>query len=154
MIVSPPATMPLSSLFKHLPLHLINLSPFFINGKGIFPSRASLANITLLETDLPNWIVLFMVLPCVHLRHIREAFKRIHFGVEISSSLLWRYSKDSRGRSFVNMSTTCSFVPTYSTRIFFSTTYSRRKWYLIGMFFILECITGFFEILMALVLSQ
>ena len=52
------------------------------------------------------------------------------------------------------MSATCSFVPTYSTMMFFSTTCSRRKWYLIGMYLVLECITGFFEILMALVLLQ
>jgi hypothetical protein len=95
-----------------------------------------------------------MVLPRVHVRHIRQAFKSIHFGGEITLSLWRRYSKDSRGSGFVKMSTTCSFVPTYSTLMFFSITYSYRKRYLIGMCFVLECITGFFEILMALILSQ
>jgi hypothetical protein len=68
-----------------------------------------------------------MVLPSVNLRHIREAFKIIHFGVEITSRLWRRYSKDSLGSDFVKMSATCSFVPTYSTLMFLSATYSHRK---------------------------
>jgi hypothetical protein len=52
------------------------------------------------------------------------------------------------------MSAICSLVPTYSTRMLFSTTFSHRKLNFIGMCFVLECITGFFEILMELVLSQ
>ena len=43
---------------------------------------------------------------------------------------------------------------TYSNLTFFSSTCSRRKWCLIGMCLVLECITGFFEILMALLLSH
>ena len=80
--------------------------------------------------------------------------KAFIFGVEITPSLWRRYSKASSGIGFVKMSSTCSFVPTYSTLMFFSPTYSRRKWYLIGMCLVLECITRFFNILMALVLSQ
>jgi hypothetical protein len=38
-----------------------------------------------------------------------------------------RYSKDSLGNGFVKMSENCSFVPMYSTPMFFSTTYYRRK---------------------------
>jgi hypothetical protein len=49
------------------------------------------------------------------------------FGVEITPSLWKIYSKASRGSGFVNMSATYSFVPTYSTLMFFSATYSRRK---------------------------
>jgi len=75
-------------------------------------------------------------------------------GVEITPSLWQRYSKASLGSDFVKITATCYFVPTYSTLMFFSATCSCRKWYLIGMFFILECITGFFEILIALVSSQ
>jgi hypothetical protein len=53
--------------------------------------------------------------------------KRIHFGVEITPSLWRRYSKASCGSGFVKMSATCSFVPTYSTLMFFSATCSYRK---------------------------
>ncbi len=80
--------------------------------------------------------------------------KAFIFGVEITPSLWKRYSKASRGSGFVKMYATCFFVPTYSNQMFFSATCSHRKWYLIGMCLVLECINGFFEILMALVLSQ
>ena len=91
---------------------------------------------------------------CKSKKHKISIQKEFIFGVEITPSLWRRYSKASHGSSFVEMSATCSFVPTYSTRMFFSATCSHRKWYLIGMCLVLECITGFFEILMALVLSQ
>ena len=64
-----------------------------------------------------------------------------------------RYTNISCVRSSMNMLVICSFVPMYSTLIFFSTTYSRRKWYLIGICSVIECITRFLERLMALVLS-
>jgi hypothetical protein len=65
-----------------------------------------------------------------------------------------RYSKVSLGRGLVKMYAIFYFVPMYSKLIFFSVTCSRRKWYLSGMCFVLECITGFFEILIVLVWSQ
>ena len=38
MTIAPPGTMPMWSFSEHLPLHMINISPFVINEKGIFPS--------------------------------------------------------------------------------------------------------------------
>ena len=63
-----------------------------------------------------------------------------------------RYSKVSLGRGLVKMFAVCSFVPIYSNLIFFYVTCSWRKWNLIGICLVLECITRFLEILMALVL--
>jgi len=57
------------------------------------------------------------------------------------------------GSSLVNISATYSLEGTYTNLIFFSRTCSRRKWYLMGMCLVLGCMAGFFEILMALVLS-
>ena len=102
------------------PLHLINLSPFVINGKGIFPSRAT----------PPDRLSSYGASLCTSKTYkisIQKAFKNIHFGVEITPSLWQRYSKASCGSGFVKMSTTCSFVPTYSTLMFFSATCSCRK---------------------------
>ena len=126
------------------PLYLINLSPFVINGKGIFPSGV-------VPPDILSSYGASLCTSKTYKISIKKAFI---FRVKITPSLWWRYSKASRGSSFVKMSSTCSFAPTYSTLMFFYATYSRRKWYLIGMCFVLECITGFFEILMVLVLSQ
>ena len=64
------------------------------------------------------------------------------------------YSKVSLGRGLVKTSATYFFVLIFSNLIFFSVTCSRRKWNLIGMCLVLECITGFLEILIALVLSH
>ena len=52
------------------------------------------------------------------------------------------------------MSAIYSFVSTYSSLMFFFVTCSLRKWNLMGMFFVLECITGFLDMFIALVLSQ
>ena len=126
------------------PLHLINLSPFVINGKGIFPSGAA----------PPERLSSYGSSSCTSKTYKISIQKGFIFGVEITPSL-WRIcSKASCGSGFVKMSTTFSFVPTYSTLMLFSATYSHTKWYLIGMCLVVECITGFFEILMALVLSQ
>ena len=65
-----------------------------------------------------------------------------------------RYSKVYLGRGLVKMYATCSFSLIYSNLIIFYVTCSQRKWNLIGMCLVLECITGFLEILMALVLSH
>jgi hypothetical protein len=54
MTISPPRTIPMFFFSKHLPLHLINLSPFVINVKDIFPSRATPPDLNLPETDLPT----------------------------------------------------------------------------------------------------
>jgi hypothetical protein len=110
------------------PLHLINLSPFVINGKGIFPS--GVAPLDKLSS--------YGASSCTSETYKIRIQKAFIFGVEITPSL-WRiYSKASRGSGFVKMSATCSFMPTYST----------------PMCLVLECITGYFEILMVLVLSQ
>ena len=69
-------------------------------------------------------------------------------------SFCLRYSKVSLGNGLVSISTTCSLEGTYSNLTFCSSTCSRRKWYLIGMCLVFECMTGFFEMLIALVLSH
>ena len=48
----------------------------------------------------------------------------------------------------------CFFVLTYSNLTSLSYTNSLKKWYFIVMCFVLVCIIGFFDILIALVLSQ
>jgi hypothetical protein len=99
------------------PLHLINLSPFVINGKGIFPSGAA----------PPDRLSSYGASSCTSKTYKISIQKAFIFGVEITPSLWRRYSKASRGSGFVKMSATCSFVPTYSTLMFFSATCSRRK---------------------------
>ena len=76
------------------------------------------------------------------------------FGKGITPNFCLRHSNFSLGKGFVNMSTICSFFSTYSSLMFFSVTYSLIKWNLMGMCFVLECITGFLDIFIALVLSQ
>jgi hypothetical protein len=122
---APPGTMPLSSASDKsaplepclCPLHLINLSPFVINGKGIFPSGVA----------PPDRLSSYGASSCTSKTYKISIQKAFIFGVEITPSLWRRYSKASRGSGFVNMSATCSFVPTYSTLMFFSATCSRRK---------------------------
>jgi hypothetical protein len=99
------------------PLHLINLSPFVINGKGIFPSGAA----------PPDKLSSYGASSCTSKTYKISIQKEFIFGVEITPSLWRRYSKASRGSGFVKMSATCSFVPTYSTLMFFFATCSRRK---------------------------
>jgi hypothetical protein len=99
------------------PLHLINLSPFFINNKGIFPSGAA----------PPERVTFYGSSSCTSKTYNISIQKAFIFGVEITPSLWRRYSKASRGSGFVKMSATCSFVPTYSTLMFFSATCSYRK---------------------------
>jgi hypothetical protein len=64
-----------------------------------------------------------------------------------------RYSNVCLGRGFINMFDISSLVGTYSNLTTLSFTCSLKNWYLIGICFIFECITGFFEMLIALVLS-
>lgn len=64
------------------------------------------------------------------------------------------YSTESQGRGLVNIYAICSLKGRYSNFIFWSKTYSLRKWYLTGMCLVFECIIGFLNILMTLVLSQ
>ena len=99
------------------PLHLINLSPFVINGKGIFPSGAT----------PPERLSSYGASSCTSKTYKISIQKEFIFGVEITPSLWRRYSKASRGSGFVKMSSTCSFVHTYSTLMFFSATCSCRK---------------------------
>jgi hypothetical protein len=99
------------------PLHLINLSPFVINGKGIFPSGAA----------PPDRLSSYGASSCTSKTYKISIQKEFIFGVEITPSLWRRCSKASCGSGFVKMSATYSFVPTYSTLMFFSATYSHRK---------------------------
>jgi hypothetical protein len=99
------------------PLHLINISPFAINGNGIFPSRATPS----------ERLSSYGASSCTSKTYKISIQKAFIFGVEITPSIWQRYSKASHGGGFVKMSATCSFVPTCSTLMFFSATYSRRK---------------------------
>jgi hypothetical protein len=56
-----------------------------------------------------------------------KRYSKITCGAETTPSFYRRYSKSSLGRGLVKISAIFSFVPTYSTLMFFSTTYSRRK---------------------------
>jgi hypothetical protein len=99
------------------PLHLINLSPFVINGKGIFPSGVA----------PPDRLSSYGASSCTSKKYNISIQKEFIFGVEITPSLWQIYSKASHGSGFVKMSATCSFVPTYSTLMFLSATCSCRK---------------------------
>jgi hypothetical protein len=91
--------------------------PFFINGKGIFPSGVA----------PPDRLSSYGASSCTSKTYRIRIQKAFIFGVEITPSLWQRYSKASYGSGFVKMFVTCSFVPTYSTLMFFSATCSRRK---------------------------
>ena len=73
---------------------------------------------------------------------------------ELTPNFRLRWSKYPLGNGLVKISTICSFVSTYSCFKTFLDTCSLRKWYYIGMCFFLECMKEFFDIFMALVLSQ
>lgn len=62
---------------------------------------------------------------------------------DITPIFWWRYSNASWGRDFVKISTMCFLMLKYSILMFFSTTCSQRKWYLIGICFVFECMTRF-----------
>ena len=72
----------------------------------------------------------------------------------MTPNLPLRYKNASLGSGLVNMSAIYSFVWTYSNLISLSCTNSLTKWYFIAICLVLECIIGFFEMLIALVLSQ
>jgi hypothetical protein len=72
------------------PLHLINLSPFVINGKGIFPSEAA----------PPDRLSSYGASSCTSKTYKISIQKEFIFGVEITPSLWRRYSKASRGSGF------------------------------------------------------
>lgn len=78
----------------------------------------------------------------------------IYLGIEITNNLFLRYSNVSFGRGFVNISSLCSLVALYSNLTIFSITYSLRKWYFIGIYFVFEGIIGFLEIFTILVLPH
>lgn len=129
------------------------------------------------KTLLSKLSFLFMVLPCVTLWCIWKSFKifftwtssRLVFlspclvniyvmwiivGRKLLQDFVADIQKVSLASGLVKISAIYTFVPTYSSFLFFSVACSHRKWYLIRMCFILECITRFLDILMALVLSQ
>ena len=74
--------------------------------------------------------------------------------MEMTPNFPLRYKNASLGNGLVNMSAIYSFVWTYSNLISLSCTSSLEKWYFIAICLVLECITGFFDMLIALVLSQ
>jgi hypothetical protein len=96
------------------------LSPFDINGKGPFSSWGC-------SPYPPERLFSYGASSCTSKTYKISIQKAFIFGVEITPSLWRRYSNASRGSGFVKMSATCSFVPTYSTRMFFSATCSCRK---------------------------
>jgi hypothetical protein len=64
------------------------------------------------------------------------------------------YSNVSLGRVFVKISTICLCVPIYSSLTFCYVACSLKKWYLIGMCFVFECISRFFEMFIEMVSSH
>jgi hypothetical protein len=60
----------------------------------------------------------------------------------------------SMGRGLVKISTVYSLVAMYSSLALCSTTFSLRKWYLMGICFVFEYIKRFFEMSIALVFSH
>ena len=76
------------------------------------------------------------------------------FGETITPSICQRYSKVSLGRGLVKIFAIYCFVPMYSNLMFFPVTFSYKKQNLIGICFVLECITRFLEMFIELVLSQ
>ena len=105
---------------------------------------------------LPIMMLFHFYLPLWHewKRECLLMFSCLSFWGGITPNFCLRYSKVSLGRGLVKMSTICSFVSTYSSLMFFSLTCSLRKWNLMGMCFVLQCITGFLDMFIALVLSQ
>jgi len=73
---------------------------------------------------------------------------------EITHCFCLRCEKTSLDNGLVEISTICSLDFIYSNQTCYSRTWSRRKWYFIRIRLVLECMTGFLEMLMALVLSQ
>ena len=96
----------------------------------------------------------FWQLPLSSYLPLRLCFLLYKFWNGITPILFLICSKDSLGSFLVKMSATSYFVSTYSSLTTFWDTCSLRKWCFIGMCFVLECMTWFLDILMALVLSQ
>ena len=158
------------SPFHQASLPFILLSPFGINDKG-YPyvslhvsslSSAPSANIMLVPPVIMlclfplSWCSFSFISPFV-LKGKGNTSWFFHiwpFGEGITPNFCLRYSNVSLGRGLVKMSTICSFVSTYSSLMFFSVTYSLRKWNLMGMCFVLECITRFLDMFITLVLSH
>ena len=85
---------------------------------------------------------------------LRLSFLLYNFCKGITPIFYLRCSKDSLGSGSVKMSATYSFVSTYSSLKTFWDTCSLRKWYFIGMCFVLECMIWFFDMFITLVLSK
>ena len=104
--------------------------------------------------SLPLWHQWKREFPLMLFLFLALLISCLAFWEEITPVLYLRYSKLSLERGLVKMSSIYSFVLGSSNLMFFSMTCSLRKWNLIGICFVLECITGFLEVLIALVLSQ
>ena len=98
--------------------------------------------------------LLFSQLPLSSYLPLRLCFLLYNFCKGITPIFCLRWSKDSLGSRLVKMLATYSFVSTYSSLTTFRDTCSLRKLYFIGTCFVLECMIGFLDILMALVISQ
>ena len=163
--------LPLSSSSSSLTLYALSrsfspfhqaslLSPFGINGKGYPHASASFTFILLSPfikgtafcSTLPTYF--FLPLSWCSFIFMSWYFYILPFGEGITPNFYLRYSNVSFGRGFVKMFATYSFVSTYSSLMFFLVTYYLRKWNLMGMCFVLECITGFLDIFIVHVLSQ
>ena len=96
----------------------------------------------------------FWQLPMSSYLPLRLCFLLYKFWKGITPIFCLRCSKDSLGSGLVKMSATCSFVSTYSSLTTFWDTCSLRKWYFIGICYVLECMTRLLDIFMELVLSQ
>jgi hypothetical protein len=122
---TPPGTMPLSSASdKSTPPGTMPLSS--ASDKSL-PLCHQWQRYLSIRVAPPDRLSSYGASSCTSKTYKISIQKEFIFGVEITPSLWQRYSKASRGSGFVKMSATCSFVPTYSTLMFFSATCSRRK---------------------------
>ena len=66
----------------------------------------------------------------------------------------FKFKNVFRSRALVKISANCLDVGTYSMTTIFPSTKSLTKWYLMAICFVFECITGVFDIFVALWFSQ
>jgi hypothetical protein len=120
------------------PLHLINLSPFVINGKGIFPSRVA----------PPDSLSSYGASSCTSKTYkiiIQKKIKNFHFWSRNNSKSLVKIFKGFPWKWFCKYLYHLFFCAhILNSDVLFCNLFHLES-YLIGMCLVLECITGFFE---------
>lgn len=113
---------------------------------------------------LPLWHQWQIILP---LNHCSLLFHKSHMMISYHHLPKWihlevgfitpicclTYSNSSLSSGLVNISASFSLVATYSSLKILVATHSLKKWNLIGICLVFECMTGILEMLMAFVLS-